>query len=150
MKKQFLVLIAIAAFTTVLTTNAFGQAGKTANANVTFDFQIGDRLYPAGNYRIESMNRQSDNILRIRSIGDANKNQMIVATLANAGKGQTPRLVFRKYGETYFLSEIFLDTEQWGYSIRPSRRQRENEKSLALASLETVEVRLGKSKRDKK
>jgi hypothetical protein len=144
MKKQFLILIAIAAFTTVLTTNAFGQAGKTATANVSFDFQIGDRLYPAGQYRIESMNRQSDNILRIRNLGDANKNQIVVATLANAGKRQTPRLVFQKYGENYFLSNIFLDTEQWGYSIRPSRRQRENQKTLALASLKVVEVPLAR------
>ena len=144
MKKRFLILIAIAAFTTLLTTNAFGQVVKTANANVAFDFQIGDRLYPAGQYRIESINRQSDNILRIRGLGDANKNQLIVAALANAGKGKTPRLVFRKYGETYFLSEIFLDTEQWGYSIRPSRRQREKEKNLALATLERIEVRLAK------
>lgn len=144
MKKQFLILIAIAAFTTFLTTNAYGQTGKTASANVTFDFQIGDRLYPAGNYRIESISRQSDNILRIRSLGGANKNQLIVTTLSNAGKGQTPRLVFHKYGETYFLSEIFLDTEKWGYSIRPSRRQRENGKTLALASLKTIEVRLAK------
>jgi hypothetical protein len=142
MKKQFLVLIAIAAFATVLTTNAFGQAGKTANANVTFDFQIGDRVYPAGKYQIESMNRQSDNILRIRSLGGANQNQMIVATLSNAGKGQTPRLVFQQYGETYFLSDIFLDTEQWGYSIRPSRRQREKAKNLPLASLKLIEVPL--------
>ena len=142
MKRQFLILIAIAAFTTVLSTSAFGQAGKTANANVTFDFQIGDRFYPAGNYRIESISRQSDNILRIRSLGGANKNQLIVSTLANAGKAQTPRLVFHKYGETYFLSEIFLDTEQWGYSIRRSRRQRKSEKNLALASLKKVEVSL--------
>ncbi|MGI8838016.1 MAG: hypothetical protein ACR2H4_15455 [Pyrinomonadaceae bacterium] len=144
MKKQFLVLIAIAAFTTVLTTNAFGQAGKTADAHVKFDFQIGGRIYPAGNYRIESMSRQSDNILRIRSLGGANKSQIIVTTLSNAGKGQTPRLVFQKYGETYFLSDIFLDTEQWGYSIRPSRRQRESEKNLALASLKVIEVPLAR------
>jgi hypothetical protein len=144
MKKQFLILIAIAAFTVGLNTNAFGQAGKTADANVKFDFQIGDRLYPAGNYRIESISRQSDNILRIRSLGDANKNQIIVATLLNAGKGQAARLVFQKYGENYFLSNIFLDTEQWGYSIRPSRRQRESTKDLRLASLKTIEVPLAR------
>jgi hypothetical protein len=139
MKKQFLVLIAIAAFTTVLTTSAFGQVGKTTDANVKFDFQIGDRLYPAGNYRIESI---SHNILKIRNLEAANKNQVIVSTLLNDGKGETPRLVFQKYGEIYFLSNIFLGTEHWGYSIRPSRRQREIEKNLALASLKKVEVPL--------
>lgn len=144
MKKQFLVLIAIAAFTTLLAANAFGQTGKTATANVTFDFQIGDHLYPAGNYRIESFSSWSDNILRIRNLGGTSKNQLIMSNLSNAGTRQMPRLVFHKYGETYFLREIFLNTGKWGYSIPPSSRQRENEKNLALASVKTIEVRLAK------
>lgn len=55
MKRQFLVFIAIAAFTAALTANAPGQRGKTVRANIKFDFQIGDRVYPAGDYRIESI-----------------------------------------------------------------------------------------------
>ena len=144
MKRQFLVLIAIAAFATALSTNAFGQTGKTVKANVKFDFQIGERMYPAGEYRIESISRVSDNILVIRSVGHTNSNQIIAASHSIRGKGQTPRLVFQRYGENYRLTKIFLDTDQWGYSIRPSRRQRESEKHLALASLETIEVRLAK------
>jgi len=144
MKRQFLVLIAIAAFATALTTNAFGQTGKTVRANVEFDFQIGERMYPAGEYRIESISQQSDSILQIRSLGDGNKNELFVANHSIGGKGQTPRLIFQKYGENYVLTKIFLDTDQWGYSIRPSRRQRESDQNLALASLETIEVRLAK------
>ena len=121
MKRQVLVLIAIAAFTTAFTTSAFGQRGKTVRANVKFDFQIGDRIYPAGEYRIESIN---DNLLQIRSVGDATKNQFLLANYSTAGKRQTPKLVFEKYGESYFLTQIFLDSEQWGYSIGPSHRQR--------------------------
>ena len=144
MKRQFLILIAIAALATALPTNAFGQTGKTVKANVKFDFQIGERLYPAGEYWIEPISSMSDNVLRIRSVGDVNKNQLILANQSNAGRRQTPRLVFQKYGGNYFLTDIFLDTEQWGYSIRPPRRQREGERNVALASLETIEVRLGK------
>ena len=140
MKKQFLILIAIAAFAIVSTTNAFGQTGKTVKADVKFDFQIGERIYPAGEYLVERVSQQSDNILQIRSVGDANKKQIIVAGAANAGKRQTPKLVFQKYGENYFLTGIFLDTEQWGYSIHRLRRQRESEKNLALTSLETIEI----------
>lgn len=44
MKRQFLILIALATFATVVTTNAFGQTGKTVKANVKFDFQIGERI----------------------------------------------------------------------------------------------------------
>ena len=131
MKRQFLILIAIAAFVTALTTNASGQTDKTVRAKVKFDFQIGDRIYPAGEYQVESISGQSDNVLQIRSVADANKRQIILANYSMAGKRQTPKLVFQKYGESYVLTQIFLDSEQWGYSIRPSRRQRESEKHLA-------------------
>ena len=145
MKRQFLILIAIVTFAAgTMTTNAFGQTGKTVQANIKFDFQIGERVYPAGEYLIEQVSRRSDNILRIRSVDGANKQQTIVAILSNAGKRQTPKLVFQKYGENYFLTKIFLDAEQWGFSVRRSRRQSELVKNPALASLETVEVGLAK------
>ena len=131
MKRQFLLLFAIAVFATALTTNASGQTAKTVRANVKFDFQIGDRIYPAGEYRIESISGLSDNILLIRSVRDANERHFIAANHSNAGKRQTPKLVFQKYGESYFLTNIVLDSGQWGYSIRPSRHQRESEKNLA-------------------
>lgn len=144
MKRQFFGLVAIAAFATALTTNAFGQTGNSMKANVKFDFQIGARIYPAGEYRIESISLLSDGILRIRSVGDSNKTQIILVNHSIRGAGQTPRLVFQKYGENYSLTKIYLDTGDWGYSIRPSRRQRAREKNPALASLETIEVLLAK------
>ena len=131
MKRQFLLLIAIAVFATVIATNASGQTGKTTRSNIKFDFQIGDRIYPAGEYWIESISRQSDNLLRIRHVGDANKTQIILANHSNAGKKKAPKLVFLKDGERYFLTQIFLDSGQWGYSITASRRQRESETNLA-------------------
>lgn len=144
MKRQFLILVAIAAFATALTTNAFGQSRKTVTANIKFDFQLGERLYPAGEYRIESASRQSDNVLVIRSVADASTNELFAANHAIGDNGQTPRLVFERHGENYVLTGVFLDTDQWGYAVRRSRRQRDSEPNLALASLKTTEVRLAK------
>ena len=131
MKRHFLVLFAIAVFVTALTTTASGQMSKTVKTNVAFDFQIGDRIYPAGEYRIELVSGQSDNLLLIRNVGDANRTQIILAVHSNAGKRREPKLVFLKDGESYFLTEIFLDSGQWGYTIRPSHRRTESEKNLA-------------------
>jgi len=130
MRRQFLLLIAIATFATAFTANVSGQTAKTVRANVKFDFRIGDRLYPAGEYRIESMSAYN-NVLRIGTVSDANKSEFIFAIQSNAGRSQTPRLVFQKDGENYFLTQIFLDTQQWGYSIRPAQRQLQSEKNLA-------------------
>ena len=131
MKKQFLLLIAIAVFVTALPTNTSGQTGRIVKTNVRFDFQIGDRIYPPGEYWIESIGRQPDNILKIRSVADTKVSQFIVANYSTTGKTQAPQLGFEKYGENYFLTKIVLESGQWGYSIRPSRRQRESEKQLA-------------------
>ena len=136
MKRHFLLLIAIALYATAVAATASGQTVKTIRSNVKFDFHIGDLVFPAGEYQIESVSGQSDNILIIRSQSDAKKNQIVIANHSNAAKKQTPRLVFRKYGEDYFLTEIILDTQQWGYSLHPSRRQRQSEKDLARVSLE--------------
>ena len=130
MRRQFLLLIAIATFATAFTANVSGQTAKTVKANVKFDFRIGDRLYPAGEYRIESIRGLND-VLRIGSVSDSNKAEFLLANQSNTGSSQTPRLVFEKYGEDYFLTKLFLDTQQWGYSIRPSRRQLQGEKNLA-------------------
>lgn len=131
MKRQFLMLLAIAVFVTALTTTASGQTGRTVRANVKFDFQIGDRIYPAGEYRIDSISGQSDKLLLIRNVRLTNKTQIILANHSNGPKRTTPKLVFLKEGELYFLTQIFLDSGEWGYSITPSRRQRESRKNLA-------------------
>ena len=136
MKKQFLILVAIAVFATALTTTASGQTGRTIRVDVNFDFQIGDRTFPAGEYRIEPISSQTNNILQISSMADASIRQFIVANHSANAKTQAAKLVFQKFGENYFLRSIVLESEQWGYSIRASRRQRESEnRRLAAAGL---------------
>jgi hypothetical protein len=136
MKREFLLLMAIAVFATALTTNASGQTGRIVKTNVKFDFHIGDRIYPAGEYWIESIASQPDNILKIRSVADPKVCRFIVGNHSTNGKTQAPNLGFKKYGENYFLTQIVLESGQWGYSIRPPRRQRESEnRRLAAAGL---------------
>lgn len=144
MKRHHLILIAVAVFAIASTPNAFGQPGKAVKTGVKFDFRIGERIYPAGEYLIERLSAQSDNILQIRSVSDENKSQIIAAGIANAGKRQTPKLVFQKDGQTYFLTRIYLNTDEWGYTIQRTRRQQAIEKNPALASFDTVEIRLAK------
>ena len=133
MKRQFLLLVAMAVLATAFTTNASGQTGRTIRVDVKFDFQIGERTFPAGKYRIESISSQPNNILQISSMADASRKQFIVANHSATAKTQAAKLVFEKFGENYFLRNIVLESEQWGYSIRPSRRQRESGKDLAAA-----------------
>lgn len=131
MKKQILLLVAIAVLATAFSTDVSGQTGGNIKVNVKFNFQVGDHTYPAGEYWIKSTSRQPDNILLIISVKDGNKKRFIVANHATSLQTQAPKLVFEKYGGNYFLKNVVLEAGQWGYSIRPSRRQRESEELLA-------------------
>ena len=134
MKRQFLLLIAIAVFATAFTTNASGQTGKTVRANVKFDFQIGDRLYPAGNIGLnqspaEPTFCESESVKRREA-----KRNSIRANQSNAGaagKGQTPRLVFLKIRRELFSDPNFSRYRTMGLFDSPFALQRESEKNLA-------------------
>lgn len=108
------------------------QSSKSIDVEIEFDFRVGDKLYPAGDYRLESVGGPSDNVFRLRGANDENR-QLIVAQATSAAKRQSPKLVFRQLGDQYYLAKIFLADGRDGFSLPPSRRQTENGKKLARA-----------------
>lgn len=144
MKNHLFWVIAIIVLLNVWTAGEVSaQSSRAAKVTIEFDFQIGDKKYPAGDYIVESVSATSDNLLQIRNANGKTK-KLIVANLSNAGKREEPKLIFQRYGENFFLSKVFLDGTNWGYALRSSRKQRESEKNLASAPTETVEVSISK------
>jgi hypothetical protein len=92
-------LLAIANF--AMAGTSFAQS-KTVRADVPFDFSVGNQLLPAGSYTIKA---GSEGFIAIR-----NHNKPIaVITLVHRDRAKTPtggKLIFHKYGDRYFLSEI--------------------------------------------
>lgn len=138
MKKYLLTFIAALIFLNVSGANdVSAQSLKHIKVEVEFDFRVGDKIYPAGVYRLESVSQSGDNVLRLSNV-EKEGQQLIVANLSYADKEQSPKLVFRQIGEEYYLTNIFLTDGNWGFSVRPSRRQRESGKNLAWTK--SVEV----------
>lgn len=113
------------------------QAPKTVRVEVEFEFHVGEKIYPAGAYRLETVG--SGNILRLRN-KENDRQQTIIANASYSGKRQTPKLIFRQLGDWYFLTGVFFAEDNWGFALRPSRRQRESENDRNLASTKTIEV----------
>ena len=84
---------------------ARAQASRPAmlKGNVPFEFVAGDRTIPAGTYSIQLAERYM-------CVTDAN-GQRLDAVITNPRqsnrKDEQPRLVFRQYGDRYFLSQIW-------------------------------------------
>src|SRR5215471_14101253 len=72
---------------------------------IPFDFYIGDRLMPAGNYEAVAF----DNAVRFNNT-TAHTAAGILTQQINASPGVlTPVVIFKKYGNDYFLHEMW-----WG------------------------------------
>lgn len=133
MKRQLLkgftmlVLIVGVAFTAAVV-SANGQTSIGVTANIPFEFVVADQTLPAGKYTVEKMSMSSE-VLAIRS---RNKTALRLSNPLRANKAPNQsKLVFHRYGQRYFLSEVWSAGEQAGRQLRKSREERNIEIQLA-------------------
>lgn len=115
---------------------------KTMTANVPFNFYMGSTLMPQGAYRVNEFAHGA--VVWMNSAqGDATK---AVTTFNVDGEKQTEpaRLVFRRYGENYFLAEIWSGDSSAGRALARSPREKELAKDGAATNLAVVKVYLNR------
>ena len=109
MKKYLLMFMTAIIFLSALTAiKTAAQTLKVVRAEVPFDFRVGDQIYPAGTYILETISRQSDNLLRLRGF-DRTKPRLLTTNSVFANRWQIPKLVFYRIGEEHHLANIFME-----------------------------------------
>jgi hypothetical protein len=82
----------------------------TVRVTIPFAFSVADKTFAGGEYYIGPTN---DRTVAIRSVGG--KESVVVLTNAvSETKVSSPRLVFHKYGEQYFLTQAWLRASDEG------------------------------------
>jgi hypothetical protein len=102
LQKEIVMKRTIALFVASLFITA-GVWAQSVKANIPFDFTVNNTTVPAGTYIISSASTAHD-VLRISDQKDVHLLTTALPNPANAGK--TNVMVFHKYGNQYFLSEI--------------------------------------------
>jgi hypothetical protein len=99
------------------------QANGAIVANVPFDFTVLDQHLSAGRYTV--MNQTAQNAILIE--GEQDGTAMFVLTLpVQATKIQKhAKLVFRRYGDEYFLSKIWYAGTHQGHELSVSNVEQE-------------------------
>jgi hypothetical protein len=111
------ILLALAS---VFATGAASAADRAVQANVPFDFTVGDRLLPAGTYTIGSL---TSGVIVIRS--KDNKFSLMTTTSPDSNESvHGGKLVFDRYGDQYFLSEVLCPTAAISASLPKSRLEK--------------------------
>lgn len=157
MKKELLkgltmlLLIVVLALATAVASANGQPANKPANkvvVDIPFEFSVDYKTMPAGEYIVQTVATAGDALLIQSADGKTTVLRQSEATERMENKTHA-RLVFHRYGQRYFLAEVWNGADSAGRQLMKSRGELAIERDLASitskselaqSSYETVEV----------
>jgi hypothetical protein len=131
----FLALVAVA--------TAYAQFPGTAiRATIPFAFSVEGKTLPAGEYEIKRITDSPEGLV-IRNVNDKHDHVMFVTESVEPRKiPERGEIVFHRYGDSYFLSEVLTAGEETGRELAPSRAERQLRREMASNKTEPETVAL--------
>lgn len=120
----FVALLACVALMTVAATPSHAQV--LIQADVPFSFSAGSGVLPAGEYSITSISQSSALLL---SSGTRGIEMMVPQTRESRNDVAVAKLVFHRYGDEYFLAEIWTNADDAVRTLAVHPRERKLAKS---------------------
>ena len=108
------------AFAALFMATAAQAQHENVKATVPFEFVVGDRPYPAGEYSVQTIG-QNDITLRIDNTQEAKTSMVNSNTCAQLNPSDKTKLVFHKVGDNYFLYQIWTEGNSAGREFPMSR-----------------------------
>jgi hypothetical protein len=141
--KGFAMLMVTLVLTASSTVVAHGQTPQGLTAQVPFEFVIGDQTLSAGEYQVRALTDSGEPIV-IRDKSGA-RTVRLTHSAERSDKQLRAKLVFHRYGSTYFLSQIWMAGEQTGRELPKTQQERAIEREAKMMAsngraYEVVEV----------
>ena len=145
MKRQAYTMIALLVLVGSMAVAAQAQSiGRSElRANIPFEFNVGDKTMPAGEYTVTQVNPSSDRAaLQLRS-KDGRHAVMILMNNVIGKANESARLVFNRYGSESYFAEAWTSSESNGLQAPRSKAERAARQELAglKPTFETVALR---------
>lgn len=115
-------------------------------ANIPFDFSVSGTKLPAGKYWINRAQLgNGDAVVQIRSTDGHENVTRLTIPISTLNPMQDGTLIFHRYGEEYFLSEIWPAGGSTGRELPKSRVERELQRKAqgsGVAAMKAPEVKV--------
>jgi hypothetical protein len=122
MKNQLFALIGLGLL--LATASAYAQTG-VVKAKVPFNFIVNKTQISAGQYLIHPLGTMNSGAMTLES----SDRKVVMAFLPNACESsqppQTTKVVFHRYGEQYFLAQIWSAGNERGHELPKTEQERE-------------------------
>ena len=137
---KFFLTLALVLFGGLTAAQAQMDSDTILDANIPFQFVVGRATFPAGKYTIKQMDDSEDtpNVIEISS---ADGRMRTFFDTENASLDNAPKkseIIFDKIGNNYFLSQIFLEGENYGIQAEESKMEKKLKKGGQQAVKQSV------------
>ena len=120
MKRNLILLATVLALWTAV---ASAQT-ISLKANVPFKFIVNRATMPAGNYIVQTLDAQGS-VLSIRDQNSSAKGLIVSHSCRSSQAAKDTKLVFHRYGDRYFLKQVWVAGNTSGQELPPSPREKE-------------------------
>jgi hypothetical protein len=125
MKKQALKNVPMLSLLLILTSvSVAAQSERSKPTKIPFSFIVGGKTLPAGEYTVGPNRRDSDNVWLVQS-RDGQAALFTTMPVRASETQEKTKFVFHKYGDQYFLSQIWTVGDNSGHELRMPRLERE-------------------------
>jgi len=104
---------------------------------VPFDFVAAQTTLPAGEYRV-SQNEPVQGVVRLISSKGSSAAMCLAHAIQSNRPSGTAKLIFNRYGNHYFLSQVWSQGNDRGQVLRPSKAEREIAKTFSKPGKEIL------------
>ena len=126
--------LAVGVFLAVAGSTAYAQT-IDLRANIPFDFRMGDAVMPAGEYHVQS----ECGVLILRGEDGSHPAAAVITIPVSRPAAQEPsRLEFTRYGNSYFLTEVWDAFSEGGKA--PLKTPQEKEYAARNGLVQTASV----------
>lgn len=142
MKKAY-TMIALTVLVGSMAVAAHAQSnGRRLVANIPFQFNVGDKTLPAGEYTIAQTNPSSDRVvLQIRT-KDGSQSVLVQMNSVNGRTAHASSLIFHRYSDKYFLGQVWVEGDNESLRAPMSRAEHASRKEMAALGVKTETIAL--------
>ena len=126
----------IYSFAATLFAAASLYAEPPIRAQIPFPFHVGGSVLPAGVYTTD-MSIRSGVVLMLRSADSKSSAVVLTNGVLATGESNQPRFVFQRYGDEYFLYQVWTGQSGVGHQLAKSRLEIEVE-ARAKRGIQTI------------
>jgi len=112
---------------------------QTVKVKVPFDFNVGNTSLQAGDYFVhKAIPHANPNVLQFRDSAGRTLALSMGTQVETINPVKEPKLVFHKYGNRYFLTQVWLDAGSAGTEIGKGKLELELAKSESASTVATI------------